>query len=83
MTRTGRLQHLMEDWSTALCIVAHPDDLEFGSAAAIARWSRQGKHVTYCMVTSGEAGIDSMHPRDARAVREAEQLEAARLVGVT
>ncbi len=76
------LQPLPEDWSRALCVVAHPDDLEFGSAAAIARWTGQGKQIVYCMVTSGEAGIDGMHPDEARPLREAEQVESGRVVGV-
>jgi LmbE family N-acetylglucosaminyl deacetylase len=71
-----------EDWERALCVVAHPDDMEFGFSAAIARWTAQGKTVVYCMVTSGEAGIDGMHPDEARTVREAEQIESARIVGV-
>lgn len=71
-----------EDWERALCVVAHPDDLEFGGAAAVARWTGQGKSVVYCMVTSGEAGIDSMPPAECRSVREAEQIESARIVGV-
>jgi LmbE family N-acetylglucosaminyl deacetylase len=71
-----------ESWERALAVVAHPDDLEFGTAAAIARWTAQGKHVAYAMVTSGEAGIDALPPAECRAVREAEQIESARLVGV-
>ncbi|HET7386740.1 MAG TPA: PIG-L deacetylase family protein [Nocardioidaceae bacterium] len=71
-----------EDWDRALCVVAHPDDMEFGAAAAVARWAGQGKQVVYCMVTSGEAGIDSMPPDECRVVREAEQVESARIVGV-
>ena len=77
------LAPLPDDWSSALAIVAHPDDLEFGAAAAVARWTSQGKQVAYCMVTSGEAGIDGMHPDECRTVREAEQVESARIVGVT
>ena len=73
---------LNEDWERALCVVAHPDDLEFGGAAAVARWTGQGKTVIYCMVTSGEAGIDGMHPDECREVREDEQVESARIVGV-
>jgi len=73
---------LTEDWERALCVVAHPDDMEFGGAAAVARWTSQGKRVVYCMVTSGEAGIDGMHPDECREVREAEQVESARIVGV-
>ncbi len=76
------LEPLTEDWERALCVVAHPDDLEFGAAAAVARWTGQGKAVSYCMVTSGEAGIDGMHPDECRAVREDEEVDSARLVGV-
>ncbi|WP_459974059.1 PIG-L deacetylase family protein [Nocardioides pyridinolyticus] len=65
------LEPLPEDWERALCVVAHPDDLEFGAAAAIARWTGQGKQVVYCMVTSGEAGIDALDPEECRRVREA------------
>jgi LmbE family N-acetylglucosaminyl deacetylase len=76
------LEPIDESWTSALCVVAHPDDLEFGTAAAIARWTDQGKVVSYAMVTSGEAGIDGMDPAQARRVREAEQLESAKIVGV-
>jgi LmbE family N-acetylglucosaminyl deacetylase len=79
---TPQLETLTEDWSRALCIVAHPDDMEFGAAAAVARWTGQGKHVGYCMVTSGEAGIDGMAPDECRTVREAEQVASAQVVGV-
>lgn len=72
-----------EDWERALVIVAHPDDIEYGAAAGIARWTGQGKDIRYCLVTSGEAGIDTMAPDQARKVRRAEQRESARLVGVT
>jgi LmbE family N-acetylglucosaminyl deacetylase len=76
------LEPLDETWERALCVVAHPDDMEFGAAAAVARWSGQGKWIGYTMVTSGEAGIDGMSPDECRTVREAEQLESARVVGV-
>lgn len=78
----GQLEPLTEDWERALCIVAHPDDMEFGAAAAVARWTGQGKQIVYCMVTSGEAGIDGLHPDECRPIREAEQVESARIVGV-
>ena len=81
-SRPEPLEALSEDWDRALAVVAHPDDLEFGAAAAVARWTGQGKHVTYCLLTSGEAGIDGMHPDETRGVREAEQRESAAIVGV-
>ena len=73
---------LDENWNTALCVVAHPDDLEFGAAAAVARWTDAGKKVSYAMITSGEAGIDGLEPEECRPIREAEQLESAKIVGV-
>ncbi|RNL63668.1 PIG-L family deacetylase [Nocardioides marmoriginsengisoli] len=76
------LETLDETWERALCIVAHPDDMEFGAAAAVARWTGQGKWVGYTMVTSGEAGIDGLAPDECRAVREQEQIDSARIVGV-
>ncbi len=78
----ARLEKVDEDWQTALCVVAHPDDMEFGGAAAVARWTGQGKRVVYCMVTSGEAGIDGMEPAEAKRVREQEQIDSAQIVGV-
>jgi LmbE family N-acetylglucosaminyl deacetylase len=71
-----------EDWNTALAIVAHPDDLEYGGASAIARWTSQGKTVTYLMVTRGEAGLDTVAPDVAGPLREEEQRQSARVVGV-
>jgi len=65
-----------------LAIVAHPDDLEYGAAAAIAVWVDAGAEVTYLLVTRGEAGIDSIDPETCGALRDAEQRAAARCVGV-
>ena len=71
-----------DDWERALCIVAHPDDLEYGAAAAIARWIADGKRVSYLLVTRGEAGIDGMTPAEAGPLREAEERASAAVVGV-
>jgi LmbE family N-acetylglucosaminyl deacetylase len=71
-----------DDWACALCIVAHPDDLEYGAAAAIARWTADGKRVCYLLVTRGEAGIDGMAPAEAGPLREAEERASAAVVGV-
>ena len=76
------LQPVDEDWDRALVVVAHPDDVEFGAAAAVARWTDQGKSVVYCMVTSGEAGIDGLSPEECRPIRIAEQIASGKVVGV-
>src|SRR5262245_43596663 len=62
--------------------MAHPDDMEYGGAAAVAAWTRAGKRVAYLLVTRGEAGIASMPPEEAARVREAEQRESGAIVGV-
>lgn len=71
-----------EDWQTALAIVAHPDDLEYGAASAIAKWTAQGKQVTYAMVSRGEAGINTLDPSKTGPLRSHEEVNAARAVGV-
>lgn len=76
------LETVDESWASALAIVAHPDDLEYGAAAAVARWTGQGKQVVYCLATSGEAGIDAIPPEQAGPLRETEERAGAALVGV-
>ena len=48
----------MEYWTPAraLVVAAHPDDIEFGCAGTVARWVREGAHVTYALVTNGRRG---------------------------
>lgn len=76
------LPALREDWTRALCVAAHPDDLEYGAASAVARWTAQGKQVTYLLVTRGEAGIDGVPPEEAGPLREQEERAGAREVAV-
>jgi LmbE family N-acetylglucosaminyl deacetylase len=71
-----------EDWQRAVAVVAHPDDLEYGVASAVARWTAQGKEVAYVLATSGEAGIDGMSPDQVAPLREEEERQGAALVGV-
>lgn len=65
-----------------LAIVAHPDDIEYGAAAVVAKWTEAGADCRYLLATRGEAGIDGMEPAEAKVVREEEQLESAAVVGV-
>jgi len=57
------------DWSRALVIAAHPDDIEYGLAAAVASWTSSGKEVHYLLATRGEAGIAGMPPEEAGPLR--------------
>lgn len=77
------MEHFPEDdWERALFIVAHPDDPEYGAAAAVARWTERGKEIAYLLVTRGEAGIDAVPPEKSGPLRAEEQIRAAAVVGV-
>jgi len=76
------LQPMPTDWDRALAVVAHPDDLEFSAAGAVASWTGAGKSVSYLLVSKGEAGIDGTPPAEAAKLREAEQRASAAIVGV-
>ncbi len=68
----------------AMVVYAHPDDAEFGLAGTMAKWARAGVEITYCMVTNGASGSQDpamTRPR-LQAIREAEQREAAEILGV-
>jgi LmbE family N-acetylglucosaminyl deacetylase len=72
-----------EGWETAVAVAAHPDDLEYGAASAIARWTRQGKQVSYLLATRGEAGIAGRSPAEVGPLRSDEERASAAVVGVT
>ncbi|EDX27085.1 hypothetical protein [Streptomyces sp. Mg1] len=40
---TENLERMPEDWENALVLAAHPDDIEFGSAGAVAVWTRSAR----------------------------------------
>ncbi len=68
---------------SAMAIVAHPDDIEFGSAGTLARWAKAGARISYVLCTSGDVGIadPGMTRAQATEIREAEAREAARIAG--
>ncbi|MFJ3104289.1 PIG-L deacetylase family protein [Streptomyces sp. NPDC086835] len=81
--KTEQLEEMPADWQRALAVVAHPDDLEYGCAAAIAGWTDQGREVAYLLATRGEAGIDGIAPAQCAPLREREQRASAAVVGVS
>ena len=66
-----------------LCVVAHPDDVEYGTSAAVAAWTARGVDVAYLLLTRGEAGMDASPPERTAALRTDEEVAAASAVGVT
>lgn len=71
-----------DDWRTALVLVPHPDDPEYGIGAAVAAWTSRGRTVHYALATRGERGIEGMAPEEAAPLREREQRRSAAVVGV-
>jgi LmbE family N-acetylglucosaminyl deacetylase len=71
------------DWQRALVVAAHPDDIEYGLAAAVAAWTSSGKDVHYLLATRGEAGMAGVPPEEAGPLREEEERRSAAVVGVT
>jgi LmbE family N-acetylglucosaminyl deacetylase len=76
------LEPFPTQWRSALILVPHPDDCEYGCAAAVAKWTAQGKTVHYVLACRGEVGIEGMPPDQAGPLREGEQRRSAAIVGV-
>ena len=73
----------LPDVERALCVMAHPDDVDFGAAGTVAHWVDEGIEVAYLLLTRGDAGGFDDTPRDEMPrLREAEQRAAAAAVGV-
>ena len=62
----------------------HPDDVDLGCSATIAKLTREGHEVVYCIVTNGEKGVHKINQskRAMMLMREGEQQAAGRVVGV-
>ena len=67
-----------------MVVTAHPDDSEFGAGGTVAKLVKEGRQVTYCILTNGDKGSGdrSMTPERLAAIREEEQKNAARVLGV-
>jgi len=71
-------------FASALVVVAHPDDAEFMAGGTVARWTREGTAVHYCVLTDGSAGSNEpgMTREELARIREREQRAAAAVLGV-
>ena len=69
---------------TAMVIFAHPDDAEFTCGGTVAKWCAEGWTVYYVLATSGDKGThdSSLTAQDLAAMREQEQRDACRTLGV-
>jgi LmbE family N-acetylglucosaminyl deacetylase len=71
-------------FSSALVLVAHPDDAEFMCGGTVAAWARDGCEVHYVVCTDGSAGSNEPGARRelVAPIREREQRAAADVLGV-
>ena len=67
-----------------MVIAAHPDDPEFLAGGTVARLAKEGREVTYVIVTNGNKGSGdrSVTSDQLASIRQEEQLRAARALGV-
>ena len=70
-----------ENIERVLVVVAHPDDAEYGTSAAVTTWTSAGVDVAYLLLTAGEAGMQRP-PEEAGPLRAQEQQAACAAVGV-
>jgi len=75
---------LTEKIERVMVVTAHPDDSEFGAGGTIAKLVKEGCEVTYVIVTNGNKGSGdrTMTSERLALIREAEQRNAARTLGV-
>jgi len=74
---------------TALVVVAHPDDAEFGCGATLGAWAQEGWEITLVVCTDGGAGgaddatdVGPEARRRISGIRKAEQRAAAAILGL-
>jgi LmbE family N-acetylglucosaminyl deacetylase len=67
----------------ALAIGAHPDDIEFGAGATLAKWAAAGTHVELYICTDGAKGTwdPAADPHALVEARQVEQRAAAAVLG--
>ena len=83
MTAEGVLSFPADAFQRVLCVVAHPDDVEYGTSSAVAAWTSQGIEVAYLLLTKGEAGMDASTPDQTADLRMREQIAGSSVVGVS
>lgn len=84
MNAEGTLPPFQADaFDRVLCVVAHPDDVEYGTSSAVAAWTSQGVDVAYLLLTRGEAGMDASLPERTAELRTREQIAGSAAVGVS
>ena len=75
---------MVETPERALVVIPHPNDAEFWCGGTVARWAKEGADVFFLLCTDGGKGTSDpeMTPNRLAPIREQEQRDAARTLGV-
>ena len=75
---------MVETPERVLLVTPHPDDAEGGCGGIVAKWIKEGAQVFYLLCTNGDKGTTDvdMTPVKLATIREKEQLDAARVLGI-
>ncbi len=67
-----------------LAVGAHPDDMDFGAAGTIAKWTEEGADCYYLICTDGSRGSSdpNMTHEKLAQIRKKEQIEAGKILGI-
>jgi len=80
----AELKKEMETPASALVVIAHPDDGEFGCSGTVAKWVKAGCLAHYLLLTSGNKGSEDLNADmdELGRVREDEQVLAGKVLGL-
>lgn len=73
----------IEEHDRYLFIGPHPDDIEIGAGATVAKLVSMGKKVCFLICTDGRFGSETVSPEELVEIRKAEALKSAKTLGVT
>ena len=77
----------VEGYDRYLFLGPHPDDIEIGAGATVAKLAAMGKHITFLICTDGRYGLshapEGITPEALVALRQDESRAAAAKLGVT
>ena len=72
------------EFKSAMVVVAHADDAEFGCSGTVARWCAEGIEVVYVLCTDGSKGTSDreISSDELVEVRRKEQINAGKVLGL-
>ena len=71
-------------YKSAMVVVAHADDAEWGCSGTVAKWCKEGWNVVYVLCTDGSKGNDdpTVTSKQLKELRETEQINAGKVLGL-